>query len=111
MKNSILVAMLTVLLFAGPASARKHKHRDPGGPTTIYMMNNSRDILPNSWGGQWNQDVFNACVDLLGSHADSAALYYHPQGAVLVIANPYSNPQGWQATFEFSGRGIGRDAR
>ena len=106
MKYAILM-VLSIMLIATGADAKKKRPPSPipNGPTTIYMINKSPDVLAQPWGGHWNQDVFNACVDLLRPHADLVAAFYHPQGVNLVVADPSSSPSGWKATFKAGGMG------
>ncbi|MDO8430857.1 MAG: hypothetical protein Q7S58_00455 [Candidatus Binatus sp.] len=103
MSYAILV-VLSIVLLATPANAKKRKRPVPG-PTLIYIINKSSDVPAQAWGGHWNQDVFNACVDVLRVHTDLVAQFYHPQGVNLVVADPSSNPKGWKAIFRSGGTG------
>ncbi len=79
--------------------------RRSSGPTKIYIVNASSDVSPQAWGGHWNKDVFNACVDVLRQHVTEVARYYHPQGVELVVAGSGRTPKGWKATFRSGGTG------
>ncbi len=105
--NYCVLAMLWLVLLVTPAFAKKRKGppSNGNGPTTIYLINKSPDMPAQSWGGHWNQDVFNACVDLLRKHADLVAQFYHPQGVDLVVADRAQNPKSWKAIFKFGGEG------
>lgn len=107
--NRAVLVTLSLIIIATPVSAKSKRPppEGPGTPTAIYMVNSSQDIPANGWGGHWNQDVFNACVNLLRAHVDSVATFYHPQGVNLIIADTSKASQGWSATFKYLGSANG----